>query len=258
MSSMLHRAVMKRLKLGTLGYLACLLFSLAAPILAEGARILPACAVAFLIAVVFYPEGLEVLTSRRLWLFIGILLVSMTWLLGPGDGISGATAFEHGGLSIGFEMALRALTIVVAVAGFAASVSVNELAGLMEKSGLKGLGFATGVAFNMLPIVRTTATNAYQAIRLRGGFLRQRFRTLGLLLVTVISNSLRQAEDIVTAAEARAYSPHRTRPWSTTRHRGDYAVAATLLVGDDPIGVVETGPATRRRDNPSQRRPLPY
>ena len=126
-------------------------------------------------------------------------------------------------------MALRALTIVVAVAGFAASVSVSELAGLMERSGLKGLGFATGVAFNMLPIVRTTATNAYQAIRLRGGFLRHRFTTLGLLLVTVISNSLRQAEDIVTAAEARAYSPGRTRPLSTARNQGDYAVAGTLL-----------------------------
>jgi energy-coupling factor transporter transmembrane protein EcfT len=126
-------------------------------------------------------------------------------------------------------MALRALTIVVAVAGFTSSVSVSNLAGLMERWGLKGLGFATGVAFNMLPIVRTTATNAYQAIRLRGGFRRRRFRTLGLLLVTVISNSLRQAEDVVAAAEARAYSPHRSRPLSASRNQGDYAVVGTLL-----------------------------
>ena len=81
----------------------------------------------------------------------------------------------------------------------------------------------------MLPIVRTTATNAYQAIRLRGGFRRQRFRTLGLLLITVISNSLRQAEDIVAAAEARAYTTGRARPLSTARNQGDGAVAAVLV-----------------------------
>jgi len=226
---MFRRTFLKRLQLGTPGYLACLLFSLAAPILAEGARILPACAVAFLLAAVFYPEGFEVLTSRRLWLFIGILVVSMTWLLDPGDGTPGTTAFEREGLSVGLEMALRALTIVVAVTGFATSVSISELAGLMEKSGLKGLGFAMGVSFNMLPIVRTTATNAYHAIRLRGGFRRQRFRTLGFLFITVITNSLRQAEDIVTAAEARAFSTRRARPLSIARSRGDYAVAGTLL-----------------------------
>jgi energy-coupling factor transporter transmembrane protein EcfT len=203
-----------------------LLFSLAAPILADGLRIVPACAVAFCLAGMFYPEGLAVLASRRLWLFMGILVSSVTWFWGFGDGIQ-ATAYE--GLWVGLAMALRAVTILVAVAGFAASVSVSELAGLMEKAGLKGLGFATGVAFNMLPIVRATATNAYQAIRLRGGFRRRRMRSLGLLLITVMTNSLRQAEDIVTAAEARAFSTHRTRPLSTRRAQNDFAVAGALL-----------------------------
>jgi energy-coupling factor transporter transmembrane protein EcfT len=219
-------AVMKRPELGTRGYLVCLLFSLAAPILADGARVVPACAVAFCLAIVFYPQGLVVLASRRLWLFMGILVASMTWFWGSVDGIQG-TAYE--GLRIGLAMALRAMTIIVAVAGFTASVSVSELAGLLEKSGLKGLGFATGVAFNMLPIVRATLTNAYQAIRLRGGFRQHRFRALGLLLVTAMTNSLRQAEDIVTAAEARAFSTSRTRPLSTRRVQNDYAVAGALL-----------------------------
>jgi energy-coupling factor transporter transmembrane protein EcfT len=207
--------------------LACLLFSLVAPFLAEGMRGLPACSVAFLLAVTFYPEGLEVLTGRRLWLFAGILVVSMTWLLGPGGGTA---AFAHQGFSIGLEMALRAVTIIVAVAGFAASVSVSELAGLMERLGLKGLGFALGVAFNMLPVVRSTASNAYQAIRLRGGFRRERLRTLGFLIITVIANSLRQAEDIVTAAEARAFSTRQARPLSINTSRSDFAVAGALLV----------------------------
>jgi energy-coupling factor transporter transmembrane protein EcfT len=223
---MSRSAIMNRLKLGTRGYLVCLLFSLAAPILVDGARIIPASAVAFCLAWMFYPEGLAVLASRRLWLFMGVLVLSMTWFWGFGDGTQG-TNYE--GLWMGLAMALRAVMIIVAVAGFAASVSVSELAGLMEKSGLKGLGFATGVAFNMLPIVRATATNAYQAVRLRGGFRRHRIRSLGLLLITVMTNSLRQAEDIVTAAEARAFSTHRTRPLSTRRAQSDFAVAGALL-----------------------------
>jgi energy-coupling factor transporter transmembrane protein EcfT len=52
---------------------------------------------------------------------------------------------------------------------------------------------------------------------------------LGLLLVTVISNSLRQAEDIVAAAEARAYSTRRARPLSTARKHGDRAIGAVLV-----------------------------
>jgi energy-coupling factor transporter transmembrane protein EcfT len=219
----------RRPHLGTAGFLACLLFSLAAPVLAQGSRFLLACTIAFILAAVFYPEGLKVFASRRLWLFLGILVTTMTWLVGPGDGTLGGVAVPHRGLAVGLEMALRALTIVVAVTGFAASVSVSELAGLMERSGLKGLGFASGVAFNMLPIVRTTAMNTYQAIRLRGGFRRQRFRTLGLLLITVITNSLRHADDIVTAAEARAFSTSRARPLSITRSQGDYALAAGLI-----------------------------
>ncbi len=183
----------------------------------------------FFLAALFYPEAFEVFALRRLWLFAGILVVSMTLLFGQGDWVIGKMTLSREGFSVGLEMALRALTIVVAVAGFAARVSVSELAGLMERSGLKGLGFAFGVAFNVLPMVRATATNAYQAIRMRGGFRRHRFKAMRLLLITVITNSLRQADDIVTAAEARAFSPNRARPLSIARRRGDFALAGALL-----------------------------
>jgi energy-coupling factor transporter transmembrane protein EcfT len=45
-----------------------------------------------------------------------------------------------------------------------------------------------------------------------------------------ITNSLRHADDIVTAAEARAFSTSRARPLSITRRQGDYLLAAALIV----------------------------
>jgi energy-coupling factor transporter transmembrane protein EcfT len=217
-------------RLGTLGHLGCLVFSLAMAVLAQGWRVAIACGLTLILAVVFYPTGLRSLLSRRLGLFLGLLLVPAA-LFGPGDWTLGGATLSLQGLVAGTQMALRAITILVAVTGFAASVSVSELSGLLERTGLKGLGFALGVAFNMLPIVQETATNAYHALRLRGGFRRQRCQVIRLLLITVVVNSLRHAEDIVNAAEARAFSITRARPMSILWRRSDLAVAGTLLAG---------------------------
>jgi energy-coupling factor transporter transmembrane protein EcfT len=217
-------------RLGTLGYLGCLVFSLAVAVLAQGWRVAIACGLTLVLAAVFYPSGLRSLLSRRLGLFLGLLLVPAA-LFGPGDWTLGRVTLSLQGLLAGTYMALRAITILVAVTGFAASVSVSELSGLLERAGLKGLGFALGVAFNMLPIVQETATNAYQALRLRGGFRRQRWRAVRLLLITVLVNSLRHAEDIVNAAEARAFSITRARPMPLVWRRSDMAVVGTLLAG---------------------------
>jgi energy-coupling factor transporter transmembrane protein EcfT len=217
-------------RLGTLGHLGCLVFSLVMAVLAQGWRVAIACGLTLVLAAVFYPSGLRSLLSWRLGLFLGLLLVPAA-LFGPGDWTLGEVTLSLQGLLAGTQMALRAVTILVAVTGFAASVSVSELSGLLERAGLKGLGFALGVAFNMLPIVQETATNAYHALRLRGGFRRQRWQAVRLLLITVLVNSLRHAEDIVNAAEARAFSITRARPMSIMWRRSDLAVVGTLLAG---------------------------
>jgi energy-coupling factor transporter transmembrane protein EcfT len=216
-------------RLGTLGHLGCLVFSLAVAVLAQGWRVAIACGLTLALATIFYPSGLRSLPGRRLGLFLALLLVPAA-LFGPGDWTLGRVTLSLQGLVTGTQMALRAITILVAVTGFAASVSVSELSGLLERAGLKGLGFALGVAFNMLPTVQETATNAYHALRLRGGFRRQRWRAIRLLLITVIVNSLRHAEDIVNAAEARAFSITRARPMPLVWRREDMVLAGVLLV----------------------------
>ena len=80
-----------------------------------------------------------------------------------------------------------------------------------ERAGLQGLGFSLGVAANQLPNLRQSSTNAWHSLRMRGGMRAQWWRGLQLLLLTILTNALRRSEDIVLAAEARAFRPDCSR-----------------------------------------------
>ncbi len=200
-----------------LGLLVCFGFSLATAMLTSGWHLAAAFAVTMGWAVIGTRGGLEALGSKRLWLLLAVLLV-WSWLVLP----------TEEGLALGLQMLLRAVTIVVAVGALAAAVSIGELANLLEHAGLKGVGFALGVAVNMLPTVQETARNAYHALRLRGGFRRRRLAVLRLLLITVVVNTLRHADDIVSAAEARAFSPETSRPQPLVWRRADAGLLVAL------------------------------
>jgi energy-coupling factor transporter transmembrane protein EcfT len=222
--------------MGTGGYLACLVFAMVVAVLAQGWRLAIACGIVLLLAAVFFPKGLRVLTDRRFLLFLLFVLIPPALLLEPKALTLGFVELSQEGLAIGVNMALRATTIAVAVAGFSASVSVGELSRLLEQAGFKGLGFSLGVAMNILPIIRETIGTVYQALRLRGGFRRRRLHALRLLLVTIVVHTLRHADNIVDAAEARAFSPSRitSRPLALRKDIPVYAVlfvaAAALLL----------------------------
>ncbi len=196
--------------------------------LCRGWTVALACALALALAGAFYRAGLRPLAGGRLWLLVGLLVIPAGLCGGPPAWWLWGLPLSQPGLAAGLQMALRAVAMVVAVTGCAASVPLGELAGLLERVGLKGLGFALGVALSMLPIVRETTATAYQALRLRGGFRRRRLQALRLLLVTVVAGSLRHADDIVSAAEARAFSVERARPLPITCRRRDLAVTGVL------------------------------
>jgi len=122
----------------------------------------------------------------------------------------------------------RALSIALAAAVFAGTVSVAQMAQLFEGMRLKGLGFALGVATNVLPTIQENMDTSYQAMRLRGGFRSRRLHTLKLLLVTVIAGSLRRGDDIVWAAEARAFDPAQSQGQPIAVARADVALAAAM------------------------------
>ena len=70
-------------------------------------------------------------------------------------------------------MPMRAGVILVAVNGLTASIHISTLAGLFERLGLHGLGFAMGVALNLPPALQQSAANAWHSLKIRGGLQRK-------------------------------------------------------------------------------------
>jgi energy-coupling factor transporter transmembrane protein EcfT len=129
---------------------------------------------------------------------------------------------------MGLWMAVRALCLTVAFGAALSALSVSEMARLFETVGLKGLGFALGVALNLLPALQENATATYHTLRLRGGF-RHPWQALRLFLVTVIANALRHSDDVVNAAAARAFEPTVRRGEPVRFQRADGLLAVILL-----------------------------
>ena len=221
---------MSRERLGTTGQLGCFLAVLLAAVLLGGVRAGIALAFSLGLALLFYPSALRIGRSRTLWTFVVMLLASGALWLGPADARVGPIAVSSQGLAAGLWMALRALAILIATRGLAASTSPGELAGLLERLGLRGLGFTLGVAVNLLPALERSSCRTWDTLRMRGGLRHRRRLTLRLATLTVMSNALRRADEIAIAAEARGFSLQRARALPLRRGRLDGPVIASLAV----------------------------
>lgn len=221
-------------RLGTSGHLAIFAWSLTMVMLVPAGRVLWAAGICLAVALWLYPRSLTRLLRPRWLLMLALLALPPVFLVGTVDtsvlGIGVSTA----GLLAGMQIAVRFVVVMVAVDGFTSAVDIAAMAGLLERFGLQGLGFCLGVALNLLPALQESATNAWRSLQMRGGLRRNRWRALRLLLVTVVSNALRRAEEIALAAEARAFAPECARPMPIQIGRLDWlattAASLTLLV----------------------------
>ncbi len=221
---------MCRPQLGTSGYLSCFLASLLAAMIAEGWKSLGGLFLSLALALIFYPKALVVLRKPAFWLFSTLLIVTSGLWASAADVSLGPVAFSGQGLALGAQMTVRTAAILIAMQGLAVSVSPGELAGLLEKTGLKGLGFTFGVAVNILPVLERSASNTWDTLRMRGGLRRNRWRTFKLAAVTVIAGALRRVDEIAVAAEVRGFSPEKSRPMKTRHSSLDVPVALFLLI----------------------------
>lgn len=174
------------------------------------------------------PHPGRLLHPRRL-LLLALLALPPLFLLAPPDRQWGPLSYSTSGLAFAVQITLRFLIILLAVEGFTRSVEIVELAALLERAGMKGLGFSLGVALNLLPALQRSSFNAWQVLRMRGGWRRQRWRAANLLLTTIITGTLRRAEETALAAEARAFSPERLYPWPLTISVLDKGMALLML-----------------------------
>ena len=202
-------------------------FALLLAFLNHGAIIIAMYAVATYLVDRFAPRAGR---TRWLLLLLGLLALPPMFLLGESEGPALSVGLTAAGVVAGLQIAVRFVVVIVAVDGFTAAVDVAAIAGLLERVGLKGLGFSMGVALNLLPALQRSASNAWHSLWMRGGLRRQRLRAAKLLLVTVVSNALRHGEEIALAAEARAFSPDCARPLPVRSGRLDWMVAALASI----------------------------
>jgi energy-coupling factor transporter transmembrane protein EcfT len=223
-------------RLGTPGYLVIFLWSLGAMTLTDGTRLLLAAGACLSLAGVLFPGALRALLRLRWLAALGLLaLVNALWG-GPPDLSVGAISYSSAGLAAGGQMALRALVLLVMVDGFSSSAEISAVAGLLERAGLRGLGFSLGIAVNLLPGLRQASANTWQSLWMRGGLRSRRWRGLQLYAVTVVANALRRAEEIALAAETRAFSPEQARRLPV--HRGDWDIWVAVAAGGSLLGII--------------------
>jgi len=200
--------------IGSLGHLSIFLWALGMVLLPSLSKGIVLALFTLGILIVAYPAALQRLARPR-WLVIFGILFFINLFFGvteqePDLAILGVP-FSSANILNSIHMVLRAAVILLAADGLSSSVNIVEVAGLLERSGMRGLGFSIGVATNLLPDLRQSGMNAWHSLRMRGGFRAQWWRGMQLLVVTVFSNALRRAEQIVLAAEVRAFRPELSR-----------------------------------------------
>jgi energy-coupling factor transporter transmembrane protein EcfT len=213
-STFVTQATKPRLPVGSLGHLSLFLWALGMVLLPPVERgIIPAL-LTLGVLILVHPFALQRLARPRWVIILGSLfLVNMLFGV-PEEGADWTVlGLPVSSIAIlnGAQMTLRAIVILLAADGLSSSVNITEMAGLLERSGFHGLGFSIGVAANLMPDLRQSSTNAWHSLRMRGGLRARWWRGIQLLLLTVLSNALRHAEEIVLAAEVRAFRPELSR-----------------------------------------------
>jgi energy-coupling factor transporter transmembrane protein EcfT len=181
------------------------------------------------VSVLLFPLSLRRMFHWR-WLFFMLLLaLPPIFFLGEIDRSFWGLGYSSEGLLAGLQIAMRFIVVLIAINGLTGSVEITAIAGLLERVGLQGLGFSMGVALNLLPSLQQSSINAWHSLWMRGGLRRQRRRGLRLLAFSIITNALRRAEEIALAAEARAFSPDRSRPMPIVVGNRDWLILVFAL-----------------------------
>lgn len=220
--------------IGSLGHLAIFLWALGMVLLTTSAsRSLVIALLTLGVLTLMYPAAFQRLARLR-WLLIFGSLFLINVFLGATDEAPNLVILglpvSSPAIFTGIQMTLRAAVILLAADGLSSSVNIMEVAGLLERGGLRGLGFSIGVATNLLPDLRQSSMNAWHSLRMRGGLRSEWWRGIQLLVLTIFSNALRHAGQIVLAAEVRAFRPELSRKASIRSGTMDWGMAIGFVI----------------------------
>ena len=156
-------------------------------------------------AVLFDPPTRRLIAKLRFWLLVVSPILVAVAMFGKIEPPAFTMSPED--LKLALEMSLRALSLILSVQLLVSGLTVSRIMRRFETHGFKGLGFALGIAQNMLSTLTETVEAIFITIRLRGGFRRRPLYAVGLFLISLISSTLLQADQVVNAASARAFDP---------------------------------------------------
>jgi len=172
--------------------------------------------------------ALRILRRPRFWVFILSAVALGPFLIGEPDAMLGPFELSREGLEAGLEMGGRAATLTLAFSLGLAALSLSDVVVVFDRLGLRGLGFATALAMNLLETLQEMATVTWQTIRLRGG-MRRPLVALRLFLITTIANTLRYGDELVNAAAVRGFDPNKGGPAPLPLRQADLWLAAALV-----------------------------
>lgn len=199
-------------QLGPIGHLFIFLWSLGMVMLVPIARLVRTAVLCLVVTAVVYPHSFRRVLRLRFLIMLALLALPPLFFLGDVDRTFLGIAYSAEGALAALQIGLRFVVVLTAVDSFTHAVDITQIAGLLERLGLRGLGFSLGVALNLLPSLQQSSIHAWQSLRMRGGLRQKKWRGLRLLVVTIITNALRRAEEIALAAESRAFSPDQYHP----------------------------------------------
>jgi len=206
--------------LGTIGYLAIAACSVIAVMITPAER-LPLVAAGWLaVAALLYRGVLRRLLGLRWVMMIALLALPTLFLVGDPDHTLFGVAYSMEGAAAAVQIALRMLVVLAAIQGLNSTVDIASVAGLLERAGMRGLGFSMGVALNLLPALQQSAQNSWRRA------------------VTIATGALSRAEEIGLAAEARAFSAERVRCLPIQVGKWDWLILALGTISTVSVAFV--------------------
>lgn len=199
-------------KLGMPGHFGLFLWCLVMVCISPTDNVIWSAALCLVVILAVYPGVWRNFFLGRRLLLMAMITLPPFFLIGEVDSSLLGVSYSREGFQAAYQIALRFLVVMGAVEGFTNAVDISTIAGMLERLGLKGLGFSMGVALNLLPSMKMSITQSWNTLKMRGGLRKKWWRGLRLFALTSLSNGLRRAEEIALAAEARAFSPEKARP----------------------------------------------
>ena len=161
--------------------------------------LLPA-AVALLMLIVLDRRQVRSMFNKWLWLGLALAVVLPIWLIGtPGDTDRPHPGGELFALYAGLTMAVRVLTTLTVMLLIGGCIAPAAVSRHLSKLVGKDLGLACAIGINLLPAVLEILRRTTLALRLRGGFQRNRWANLKRLVAAVGVQTVRLTEDVAEA-----------------------------------------------------------